>query len=150
MRLFAGSGLEPGGPADLCVLRAPLREIVDEQVAGVAKRESFDFVTDLAVELPLQVIAELLGIPPEDRAKVFSWTEQMMSGDDAEFANDPEEIMAALGAIAATFWLSWPHADSTMIGIDVQPRTPWITSVVLKTPPVIRSRIVALRKPAAA
>lgn len=76
-----------------------IREIVDEQVAGVAKRESFDFVTDLAVELPLQVIAELLGIPPEDRAKVFSWTEQMMSGDDAEFANDPEEIMAALGAM---------------------------------------------------
>ena len=61
--------------------------------------ERFDFVTDLAVQLPLQVIAELLGIPPQDRSKVFAWTEQMMSGDDAEFDNDPDEVMAALGAM---------------------------------------------------
>jgi cholest-4-en-3-one 26-monooxygenase len=76
-----------------------IREIVDEQVTRVSAVESFDFVTDLAVELPLQVIAELLGIPAEDRAKVFSWTEQMMTGDDAEFANDPEQVMAALGSM---------------------------------------------------
>jgi cholest-4-en-3-one 26-monooxygenase len=78
-----------------------IREIVDEQVTRVTKLDSFDFVTDLAVELPLQVIAELLGIPPEDRAKVFSWTEQMMTGDDAEFANDPDQVMAALGSMYA-------------------------------------------------
>jgi cholest-4-en-3-one 26-monooxygenase len=76
-----------------------IREIVDEQLAKVGSRDSFDFVTDLAVELPLQVIAELLGIPPEDRKMVFGWTEQMMSGDDAEFENNRDEVMAALGAM---------------------------------------------------
>ena len=86
-------------PRRITRLTDRIREIVDEQLQRVSGMETFDFVTDLAVELPLQVIAELLGIPPQDRAKVFSWTEQMMSGDDAEFANSQEEIMAALGAM---------------------------------------------------
>ncbi len=76
-----------------------IREIVDEHLSKVRGQESFDFVTDLAVELPLQVIAELLGIPPQDRKQVFGWTEQMMSGDDAEFDNSRDEVMAALGAM---------------------------------------------------
>ncbi len=86
-------------PRRITRLTDRIREIVDEQLRHVAVMGTFDFVTDLAVELPLQVIAELLGIPPADRAKVFSWTEQMMSGDDAEFANSQDEIMAALGAM---------------------------------------------------
>jgi len=86
-------------PRRITRLTDRIREIVDEQLQRVSGMPTFDFVTDLAVELPLQVIAELLGIPPQDRAKVFSWTEQMMSGDDAEFANSQEEIMAALGAM---------------------------------------------------
>jgi len=44
----------------------------------------------------LQVIAELLGIPQEDRRQVFAWTEAMMSGDDPEFENDEAAVMAAL------------------------------------------------------
>ncbi len=86
-------------PRRITRLTDRIREIVDEQLQRVSGMPTFDFVTDLAVELPLQVIAELLGIPPQDRAKVFSWTEQMMSGDDAEFANSQDEIMAALGAM---------------------------------------------------
>jgi len=38
-------------------------------------------VTDVAVELPLQVIAELVGVPEEERHTVFAWTERMMSSD---------------------------------------------------------------------
>ncbi len=76
-----------------------IREIVDEHLRQVRARDRFDFVTDLAVELPLQVIAELLGIPPQDRKQVFGWTEQMMSGDDPEFDNGREQVMAALGAM---------------------------------------------------
>jgi cholest-4-en-3-one 26-monooxygenase len=86
-------------PRRVTRLQDRITEIVDEHLAKVRARDSFDFVTDLAVELPLQVIAELLGIPEEDRSRVFGWTEQMMSGDDAEFENDPEQVIAALGAM---------------------------------------------------
>ena len=39
------------------------------------------------------------------------------------------DTSSAPASSAATFWLSCPQADRTMIGIDVHPRTPWITSV---------------------
>ena len=49
-----------------------------------------DFVTQVACELPLQAIAELLGIPQEDRRKIFDWSNQMIAYDDPEYDIDPE------------------------------------------------------------
>ncbi|SDH53710.1 cholest-4-en-3-one 26-monooxygenase [Actinokineospora alba] len=49
-----------------------------------------DFVTDVACELPLQAIAELLGIPQDDRHKVFDWSNQMIAYDDPEYSVEPE------------------------------------------------------------
>ncbi|MFF9566264.1 cytochrome P450 [Streptomyces sp. NPDC014685] len=47
---------------------------------------SFDFVTRVAVELPLQAIAELIGVPQEDRSKIFDWSNKMAAYDDPEYA----------------------------------------------------------------
>ncbi|POX46633.1 steroid C27-monooxygenase [Streptomyces sp. Ru71] len=46
----------------------------------------FDFVTSVACELPLQAIAELIGVPQEDRAKIFDWSNRMIAYDDPEYA----------------------------------------------------------------
>ncbi len=48
------------------------------------------FVEDVASELPLQAIADLLGVPQEDRRKLFDWSNQMLSYDDPEIEGDPE------------------------------------------------------------
>src|SRR5436305_7837336 len=40
----------------------------------VCERGECDFVSDIAVELPLQTIAAMLGVPPEDRGRLFEWT----------------------------------------------------------------------------
>ncbi|WP_405133858.1 cytochrome P450 [Nocardia sp. NBC_01388] len=45
-----------------------------------------DFVQQVASELPLQAIAELLGVPQDDRHKLFTWSNQLLSYDDPEFA----------------------------------------------------------------
>ena len=47
---------------------------------------TFDFVTEVACELPLQAIAELIGIPQDDRAKIFDWSNKMIAYDDPEYA----------------------------------------------------------------
>ncbi|MFF3733069.1 cytochrome P450 [Streptomyces sp. NPDC002476] len=47
---------------------------------------SFDFVTRVAVELPLQAIAELIGVPQQDRSKIFDWSNKMAAYDDPEYA----------------------------------------------------------------
>jgi len=55
-----------------------------------------DFVTDVAAELPLQAIAELLGIPQEDRGKIFAWSNEMIGYDDPDFAGDSQAAAAEL------------------------------------------------------
>jgi len=96
MRLLVNKGFTP---RRVGALEQRIRAIVDDIVERASAAGSFDLVTDVAVELPLQVIAELVGVPAEDRHQVFSWTEQTMSGDDPEFANSPDEIMQALGSM---------------------------------------------------
>ncbi|KOU61314.1 steroid C27-monooxygenase [Streptomyces sp. MMG1533] len=64
-------------------LRARAHAIVTE---ARARSGSFDFVTQVACELPLQAIAELIGIPQDDRAKIFDWSNKMISYDDPEYA----------------------------------------------------------------
>ena len=44
-----------------------------------------DFVTEMSAELPLQVIADLLGVPQEDRHLVFDWSNRMIGSEDPEY-----------------------------------------------------------------
>jgi cholest-4-en-3-one 26-monooxygenase len=63
-------------------------------VQGALEKGTVDFVTEVAAELPLQVIADLLGVPQEDRGKLFEWSNLMMSGEDPEYAGQ-SDIAAA-------------------------------------------------------
>jgi cholest-4-en-3-one 26-monooxygenase len=66
-------------------IREAARRIVDE----VADRDDVvDFVPHFAAELPLVVIAELLGIPYEDRHKVFEWSNRLIGANDPEYGVD--------------------------------------------------------------
>ena len=52
-------------------------------------RGSGDFVEEVAAELPLQAIADLLGVPQEDRKKLFHWSNQMLASEDPDFRGRP-------------------------------------------------------------
>jgi cholest-4-en-3-one 26-monooxygenase len=72
----------------------PVRDQLAERAQAIAKealaRGTGDFVVEVASELPLQAIAGLMGVPQEDRGKLFEWTNQMTSYDDPEYAHyDP-------------------------------------------------------------
>jgi cholest-4-en-3-one 26-monooxygenase len=60
-------------------------------VDNIIERGSCDFVVDLASELPLQAIAEIMGVPQEDRKLLFDWSNRMIGLDDPEYAGDPSE-----------------------------------------------------------
>ncbi len=64
--------------------------IVDE----VIERGSCDFVEDLAAELPLQAIAEIMGVPQEDRRKLFEWSNKMIGIDDPEYGGTDDNMSA--------------------------------------------------------
>jgi len=87
LRQIISRGFTPrsiNGLHDRLVDRA--KGIVEE---ALAKGEG-DFVEEVAAELPLQAIAELLGVPQEDRRKLFDWSNQMLAYDDPEYGGDPE------------------------------------------------------------
>ncbi|WP_336114918.1 cytochrome P450 [Streptomyces sp. PTD9-10] len=80
-------------------LRARAGAIVE---AARARSGPFDFVTEVACELPLQAIAELIGVPQEDRSKIFDWSNKMIAYDDPEYA-----ITEEVGAQSATEILAY-------------------------------------------
>jgi cholest-4-en-3-one 26-monooxygenase len=65
-------------------LRAASGRIIDRAIAQDNGRA--DFVTDIAAELPLEAIAEFLGVPYEDRHKLFEWSNRMIGSEDPEYA----------------------------------------------------------------
>ncbi len=84
-------------------LRDRARTIVEAAAAAARKGDgTFDFVTHVAVELPLQAIAELIGVPQEDRSRIFDWSNKMVAYDDPEYA-----ITEEIGAESAMELISY-------------------------------------------
>jgi len=71
-----------------------LKDELDQRAQNIAKEAASagrgDFVEQVSCELPLQAIAGLLGVPQEDRDKLFRWSNEMTAGEDPEYADvDP-------------------------------------------------------------
>ncbi|GAA1924204.1 cytochrome P450 [Nocardioides marmoribigeumensis] len=91
-------------PRGIGALRADLEARTQRIVSEAVEKGTGNFVDDIASELPLQAIADLLGVPQEDRHKLFHWSNQMMSYDDPDVDGDPEsasiEILGYMMAMA--------------------------------------------------
>jgi cytochrome P450 len=75
--VFKAQGIEAMMPA----MRERAREIVDR----VAPRGECEFVQEVAAELPLQVICEIVGVPQEDRHDIMRWANAMIGVDDPQY-----------------------------------------------------------------
>jgi cholest-4-en-3-one 26-monooxygenase len=91
-RRLVNKGFTPRMVRDL---EASIHERTDEILDAVCEKGEADFVTDLAAELPLQVIAELLGVPNEDRHNMFDWSNRMIGNEDPEYGITAEEAASA-------------------------------------------------------
>jgi cholest-4-en-3-one 26-monooxygenase len=78
-------------PRAVGMLRDELNQRAQNIVKGAAAEGSGDFVEQVACELPLQAIAGLLGVPQEDREKLFRWSNEMTGNGDPEFDVDPKQ-----------------------------------------------------------
>jgi cytochrome P450 len=59
-------------------LRPRIQEIVDELLDAVARNGRMDVIRDLAYPLPVIVIAEMLGVPPERRDQFKHWSDEIV------------------------------------------------------------------------
>lgn len=78
-------------------LTSRARRIVSEAVA----MGDCDFVLDIAAELPLQAVAQLIGVPQEDRHKLFEWATATLDYDDRELGERSEKTLAAAAEMYA-------------------------------------------------
>ncbi len=67
----------------------------DTILDAAAEREEFNFVSEVAYQLPMHVIADIIGIPEDERPYVFELTDRMLKGLDIASAVTPEQSMQA-------------------------------------------------------
>lgn len=85
LRKLINKGFTPRRVAQLGdMLRTRTNDIID----GLADGTSADLVHDLALWLPLHVIADMVGVPEADRAQVFDWTEKTFGFDPSVTAEE--------------------------------------------------------------
>lgn len=60
-------------------LRPRIQKIVDELLDAAQKRGHMDVIRDLAYPLPVIVIAEMLGVPPEHRDDFKRWSDEIVA-----------------------------------------------------------------------
>ncbi len=113
----SGQGVRPGNPAKLGLideeeprhgklrgminrgfsprmvkkLEHEFRQITKNALDAIAGQNECDFVDDIAVPLPILLIAEMLGIREEDRERFHRWSDDMIAADGNL---DRPEIMA--------------------------------------------------------
>ncbi|MFP3899923.1 MAG: cytochrome P450 [Acidimicrobiia bacterium] len=76
-------------------LEPHVRDLTVRIVEDAIARRECDFVVDVAAELPLEVIAELLGVPRDDRHRLFDWSNRMIGSDDPEYQVSEQAAMDA-------------------------------------------------------
>lgn len=66
-------------PKNIAKLESQIEKITQELLNSVIDNEKMDLIHDFAFPLPITVIAELLGVPPEDHPKFKKWADQILS-----------------------------------------------------------------------
>ena len=73
-------------------VRDKARALVDEAIERHPDGNC-DFVEAFAAPLPLQIICEMMGIPREDEARVFGWTNVILGAGDPDYGGSFESLM---------------------------------------------------------
>jgi len=97
MRKIINRGFTPRRIKDL---ESKIQATVDGLIDKVANQPGCDLVSDIAVELPLQVIADLVGVPPEDRHYIFELTEATFGFDQTVTPEERNQAATEMYAYA--------------------------------------------------
>lgn len=78
-------------PSTIAALEESVRTRARTLVEAARERGGeLDFVEHLAAPFPLQVICDMLGVPPSDEAQIFEWTNLINGIGDPEFGYSVE------------------------------------------------------------
>lgn len=84
-------------PKRIAALRGRIEEIVRERADAAAANGGMDLIHDFAEPIPAVVIAELLGVPPEDHRRFREWSSRLIAAIGAPTAQERRETSLAAG-----------------------------------------------------
>jgi cytochrome P450 len=64
-----------------------LRGLTAQTLDAALAKGSFDFVSDVSADFPINVLARLLDVPPEDNQKLINWGNRIIGNTDPEYAD---------------------------------------------------------------
>jgi len=73
-----------------------IRDLANQCIDEIQSKGRADFVPEFAIHVPIIVIAELLGLDPEMRQRLYKWSDDMMGGDGLTDPDDPALQAAAI------------------------------------------------------
>ena len=88
-------------PRALAAMAPELRERARRIVDAIVDRGACDFLTDVAVELPLQAVAALLGVDDADRHDLLAWSSTVLDYEGRELGETSEAAASAAASLSA-------------------------------------------------
>jgi cytochrome P450 family 142 subfamily A polypeptide 1 len=82
-------------PARVRELSDHMRDLANEIIDDIEATGECDFVEDFAIHVPLIIIAELMGLDPDQRQRLYRWSDAMMAGDGHLDPASPQLLAAA-------------------------------------------------------
>jgi cytochrome P450 len=74
-------------PKAVAVWEEQVRKVVAEVLDAALAKDEFDFVAEVASEIPMQVFAEILGVPQSQRREIIEIGDRLLGNADPEFAH---------------------------------------------------------------
>ncbi|MEJ2130068.1 MAG: cytochrome P450 [Gammaproteobacteria bacterium] len=87
-------------PQRLDALTPGIRRRAQAILDAIGDKSECEFVSSVAAELPIQMLAELLDVPQEDRRKLFEWSNMIIGGEDPDIIISREQVMGAYMELA--------------------------------------------------
>jgi cytochrome P450 len=78
-------------PRAVGVWEEQVRKVTREVLDRALPMGEFDFVAEIASEIPMQVFAEILGVPQDERRVIIDIGDRLLGNADPEYAVPPDE-----------------------------------------------------------
>lgn len=62
-----------------------LRELTKQTIDAALEKDEFDFIEEISADLPIQVLARLLGVPRSDTPQLIAWGNELVANTDPDF-----------------------------------------------------------------
>jgi cytochrome P450 len=79
-------------PKAVGVWEEQVRKVVAQVLDEALPTGEFDFVHEIASEIPMQVFAEILGVPQEERREIIAIGDRLLGNADPEYAHDGDDL----------------------------------------------------------